>query len=116
MIDWNASRIAWNRDHKTNYKTRKEFLSALYDEFRACGKAAKAICVSHSSVSQAMKEDGTKLLPKGWRLPTPRQKLIIDLDTKNLTKKEIVEITGLDGNYCWVLLKKFKKTWKKLKN
>lgn len=115
-IDWDATRKAWNRDCKTNFVTRKDFLFALYNESnKSAVRAGRKIYVSNQSFLKAMREDKLKISPKGHRFPTPTQKIVLSLDTKNMTLKEIRKTTGLPGQYCWALLKKLKLPWKKVR-
>jgi len=68
MIDWEGTIKAYNRDNKTNFIARKEFLSVLYKKYPSTFKMEKIIYVSHSAIWRAMKKDGIEILPKGHRL------------------------------------------------
>ena len=114
-IDWNAIRIAWNRDYGTNFTTRKRFLKALYDKDKSATKIGKKICTSNRVILNAMREDGLKVLPKGHHFPTPAQKLMLSLNIKNMTVKEIKAATGFTGSHCWQLLKKLDLSWKRVR-
>ena len=116
MIAWTETRIRWNKDHRTNYSTRKEFLIELYKKYPSVHRIAQKIYINANSILKAMVADDIKRLPKGHRFPSSAMELIIELDTRKMTRREIAEKTGLSSQYIWVLLKRFKKSWKKLKN
>ncbi len=114
-IDWNATRIAWNRDYGTDFVTRKEFLNVLYDKDKSATKIGKSLHISNHVILNAMREDGLKILPKGHRFPTSAQKLMLSLNTKDMTLKEIQAATGFTKNRCWLLLKRLNLSWKRVR-
>lgn len=113
MIDWDLIRKNWNEDYGTKFQNRKEFLGDLYKEYKSCPKIAEMLIVSPFSVNQRLKKDGTKLLDKGHRFPSSKQKIILDIDTSKMTISEIVKATKLSNQYIWFLLQKFKKKYRK---
>ena len=113
MIDWEGTIRAYNRDNKTNFTTRKEFLSILYEKHPSTFKIEKIIYVSHTAIWQAMKKDGIELLPKGHRLYSLLVKKIFDLNTEGMTVKEISKATGLMTRYCYIILNRFELPWKR---
>ena len=115
MIDWELIRTNWNKDYGTKFQNRKEFLGSFYKEYKSCSKIAKMLIVSPSSVNKALKKDGTKLLNKGHHFPSSKQKVILDMDTSGMTISEIVKTTKLTSQYVWLLLRKFKKKYKKMR-
>ena len=115
MIDWNLIRKNWNEDYKTEFQNRKEFLGSLYKEYQSCPKIAKMLIVSSPAVRIALQKEGIELLDKGHRFPSSKQKVILDMDTSEMTISEIVKTTKLTSQYVWLLLRKFKKKYKKMR-
>ena len=110
-LDWDGIVAAYNRDNKTDFKSRKALLSFLY-KTKSSFKSGAQLYVSHKSVLKAMHEDEIQVLSKGHRFPTAMQKKLLALETKNMTTKEIHAVTGISKNYCWILLKKLDLPWK----
>ena len=115
-IDWYSNRLAFNRDNGTNYATRKEFLSGVYKKYPTTLKSGDAIKISMTSFLRAMVQEGIPRLPKGHRFPSLAQSAILELDTTYMYRWQIAEKTGLTTSHVWILLKRFNKKWKKLKN
>ena len=113
MIDWDLMRENWNKDYKTEFQDIKEFLGSLYKKYKSCPKIADILIVSPYSVNRALRKNGIKLLDKGHRFPSPKQKTILDMDCVGMAINEIVEITGLTSQYVWMLLRRFKKEYKR---
>jgi len=113
MIDWEGTRLAYNRDYKTNYKTRKEFLEALYSKMSS-HKISQIIYISAPLILKALKDDGIKILPKGHRQPSKAIKAILAINTKNKTRTEIAKEVGITKQYCWYLINKLNLSYKKL--
>jgi transposase len=114
-IDWDAIRTAWNRDYGTNFVTRKRFLKTLYDKDKSATKMGEKLCISNRVILNAMREDNLKILPKGHHFPTPAQRFMLSLNTKDMTMKEIEVATGFTGSHCWQLLKKLDLSWKRVR-
>jgi hypothetical protein len=116
MIDWDLNRRTWNKDHKTNYKTRRDLLVALYAEYKTYKKVGAALYMSPLSILKVMKKERIQALPKGHRFPSLKQQAVLALDTTNMCRREIAEQVGITPQYAWVLLTRFGKKWKKLEN
>lgn len=116
MIDWEGTRLAYNRDNGTSYKTRKEFLTELYKKMPSTHKITNVIYVSAMAILKALRRDGIKIGERGHRYPSPGVKKILAIDTKNKTRAEIAKITGLTNQYCWILLRDLKLPWRKRHN
>jgi hypothetical protein len=116
MIDWDLNRRTWNKDHKTDYKTRRELLIALYAEHKTYKKVGEVLCVAGMSVLRAIHEEGIQMLPRGHRFPSLKQQAVLALDTTNMYRWQIAERVGITPQHAWILLTRFKKKWKRLRN
>ncbi|MDO9463717.1 MAG: hypothetical protein Q7J67_00205, partial [bacterium] len=105
-IDWDGTRLAYNRDHKTNYKTRWMFLKQLYKKYKSLVAIQDIIYISASSIGKAMDEERLPKLPKGHQFPSANTQKIIDMDTRNKNRKEIAAEAGFTTLYRWMLQKK----------
>ena len=115
MIDWDLIRTNWNKNYRTGFQNRKEFLRNLYEKYKSCPKIAEMLIISSRSVNQTLKKDRIKLLNRGHRFPSSKQKIILDMDTSGMTINEIVKATKLSNQYVRFLLQKFRKKYKKKK-
>jgi len=116
MIDWEGTRIAFNLNNGTHYRTDYEFLESLYKKYKSTPKMGEIIYVSHSAIYHKMIDLGIELLPKGFRFPSEKQKILLSLNTEKMTRKEIQDKIGASKHYTLFMLRKFEKKWIKLKN
>ncbi|MDO9463719.1 MAG: hypothetical protein Q7J67_00215 [bacterium] len=108
-IDWDANRIAYNRDNGTKYKSRWMLLKQLYNKHTSLYRASKAICISHKAFARAIRDENKlraakgklqlKLLPKGHRFPSLAQKKVLNMDTKTIDIGYKELIVSSDGEF-----------------
>ena len=115
-IDWYANRIAYNRDNGTNYKTRYEFIAGVYKKYPTSLKSGDAIKISSASFLRAMVQEGIPRLPKGHRFPSPAQLAVLEMDTAGMYRWQVALQAKITPQHAWLLLTRFNKKWKKLKN
>lgn len=116
MVDWEATINAYNRDNKTDFKTRKEFLEALYAKYQVILKIERVIFINHATIVHAMIAEGIPRLPKGNRWPSSAMKKIYKLDTKTMTCKEIAKAAEIQCSHCYRLLHRAELPFKGLKS
>lgn len=115
-IDWDANRLAYNRDHGTNYKTRYEFIAGVYKKHPTSLKSSNAIKISSASFLRAVVQEGIPRLPKGHRFPSQAQLAVMEMDTDGMYRWQVALQAKITMQHAWLLLTRFKKQWKKLKN
>jgi len=115
-IDWDLNRIVFNRTHGTNYKTRHEFIAGVYKKYPTSLKSGDAIKISSASFLRAMIAEGIPRLPKGHRFPSPAQLAVLEMDTAGMYRWQVALQAKITMQHAWLLLTRFKKQWKKLRN
>jgi hypothetical protein len=114
MIDWDRCREAYNRDHKTNFKTRKELLSYLYPLLGSYARVGREIYVSTYSIKNAMVKDELPHLPKGHRFPAKKTALIMLQASPDKTAEEIAREVGCSANHVRRVASKLKLKYKSM--
>jgi len=115
-IDWDLNRKVWNKDHHTNYKTRYEFIAGVYKKHPTSLKSGDAIKISSTSFLRAMIEEDIPRLPKGHRFPSQAQKTVLEMDTADMYRWQVALQAKITMQHAWILLTRFNKKWKKLRN
>ena len=99
MIDWPACINAYNRDHKTLFKTRKKIIGYLYEKLKSYDKVGAVLYVSGSSIQIAMQEDKIEHLPKGHRFPSKKTALIMKYIAPDKTAEKIAKEVGCSASH-----------------
>jgi len=115
-IDWDLNRKMWNKENKTNYATKHDFVAAIYKEYKTCQKCGEALCVAHTSFHRVMVATGIPRGVKGHRFPSPAQEKVLAMDTKDMYRWQIALEAGITTAHAWLLLKRANKQYKRLRN
>ena len=111
MIDLHSSMLAYNKKHKTDFVGILDFCQFMYDKHKSVFRVGQELFYSHSTVYVYFKRLGVKMLPRGYKKPSPKFIALCALNTEFMTLAYIADMVHFSKSYIKAVLKKQHRTY-----